>query len=156
MNSKSAMEDIYGIRANVRKTDSYAVMSASSHSVNTISCRDKKLHSFKRRILAQVFSYQGLRGVEERILGHVRHFSRALCGNGPAIHTESASAKDAWSPALDMAALCDYLAFDIISSLCYGESFDMLGSSNLRHLPHVVSAISRRNAVVCSWLIDLV
>jgi hypothetical protein len=48
-----------------------------------------------------------------------------------------------------MAALCDYLAFDIISSLCYGESFNMLGSSQLRHLPQLVSAISRRNAIVC-------
>ncbi|KAH6876811.1 cytochrome P450 monooxygenase [Thelonectria olida] len=147
VNSRSAMAGIYGVRANVRKADSYAVMSASSRTVNTISSRDKKAHAFKRRILAQVFSDQALKGVEERILGHIRHFCRELSGNGLVPHSELQGPKDEWGSVLDMAAFCDYLAFDIISSLCYGESFNMLGSSGLRHLPNIVSAISRRNAI---------
>lgn len=142
------MAEIYGVRANVRKADSYAVMSASSRTVNTISCIDKKVHGLKRRILSQAVSECALKGVEERILGHIRHFCRELSSNGLAQHAELREPDDAWGAVRDVTAICDYLAFDIISSLCYGESFNMLRSSALRHLPRIVSAISRRNAIV--------
>lgn len=136
------MVEIYGVRANVRKHDSYSVMSPSRNTPTTISCQDKRLHSFKRRILAQVFSDVSLKGVEERILEHIRHFGRAILGS-----EVSTSGDGRWSTT-DIAAMHKYLSFDIISSLCYGESFNMLGSSKHRQLSQIVTAISRRNGVV--------
>jgi hypothetical protein len=123
-------------------------MSASRRTSNTISCRDKGNHSFKRKMLAQVFTEQALKGVEDRVLNHIRRFCDELGrSNDPTLHTET-RLEDEWRSSHDIAVLSDYLAFDIISSLCYGKSFDMLGSSNLRHITSMVSTISRRNAIV--------
>ncbi|KAH7134111.1 cytochrome P450 monooxygenase [Dactylonectria macrodidyma] len=146
MNSQPAMMDIYAVRANVRKTDAYAVFSPSRHASNTISATDKKEHAFKRRILTQVCSDKALKGLEPRILTHIRQFTDILHEHAPATATEPLDTEESWGPELDMARYCDYLGFDIISGLCYGESFNMLGSQKLRHLPSVLSTISRRNA----------
>jgi hypothetical protein len=49
---------------------------------------------------------------------------------------------------MDLAPLCDYLAFDVISDLCYGESLNMLASGRYRHFPRITKMLGRRNAVV--------
>lgn len=59
-NTHSGMSTIYGTRANVRKSENYATMSASRRTPNAISATDKTVHGFKRRIMSQVFSDQGL------------------------------------------------------------------------------------------------
>jgi hypothetical protein len=120
-------------------------MSPSLRTPNTFSCLDPKSHSFKRRILAQVFSDRSLKGIEENILGHVRHFSRVI-GYSP---MEEPKSVGGWCSAVDMAVISNYLFFDIVSGLCYGESFNLLGSSKLRNLPHVMSAVNVLKGVVC-------
>ncbi|RAH69949.1 cytochrome P450 [Aspergillus aculeatinus CBS 121060] len=135
MNSPTAMAQIYSARANVRKDDAYSVMSASSHIPSTISCLDKGQHAAKRRILAQLFTPSALKGVEERVLSHIRTFCASL----------GESSQD--GRATDMAVLSDYLTFDIISDLCYGQAFGLLQCTALRYIPNVISRISRRNAI---------
>ncbi|RAK77479.1 cytochrome P450 [Aspergillus fijiensis CBS 313.89] len=131
----TAMVQIYSARANVRKDDAYPVMSASSHIPSTISCLDKGQHAAKRRILAQLFTPSALKGVEERVLSHIRTFCASL----------GESSQE--GRATDMAVLSDYLTFDIISDLCYGQAFGLLQSTALRYIPNVISCISRRNAI---------
>jgi hypothetical protein len=153
INSANALSDIYAVRANVRKTDIYAVMSPSRRTPNTFSCVDQKVHSFKRRILGQLFSDRNLKGVEEHILDRVRRFNRAIGYSGLSSQADSPKSEGGWRSAVDMAVMSNYLFFDIISSLCYGESFNMLESSKLRNIPRVMSAINVLKAVVCYRLL---
>lgn len=146
------MATIYSTTANVRKDDAYLVMSASLHAPNTISSIDKKAHAFKKRILAQVFTNSALKGVEDRILSHAIKFCDMLLGDSnasdPNPSNSSMGQKSSWGPVRNLATLSDYLAFDIISDLCYGKSFDMLQSDKFRSFTKITTTLSRRNAVV--------
>ncbi|KAJ5895675.1 hypothetical protein N7495_007366 [Penicillium taxi] len=142
LNSHTGLAAIYSRTANVRKDDAYVVMSASLHAPNTISCIDKQAHAFKKRILTQVFTHAALKGVEDRILFHVRRFCDKIAPDDKSNET-----KKNWGHIKDMAALSDYVAFDIISDLCYGKSFDMLRSKKFRSFTKITTTLSRRNAV---------
>ncbi|KAE8389275.1 cytochrome P450 [Aspergillus alliaceus] len=144
--SCSGLAEIYSTKSNVRKDDAYIVMSASIHAQNTMSCINKQAHAFKRRILSQVFTEHALKGVEDRILSHVRQFCAIL--GGPFL-SKAPDSSVGWGPSMDLAPLCDYLSFDVISDLCYGKSFSMLESDRHRHVPKITKMLGRRNAV-CS------
>ncbi|KAJ5350628.1 hypothetical protein N7541_008355 [Penicillium brevicompactum] len=152
------MATIYSTTANVRKDDAYLVMSASLHAPNTISSIDKKAHAFKKRILAQVFTNSALKGVEDRILSHAIKFCDMLLGDSntsdPNSSNSSMGQKSSWGPVRNLATLSDYLAFDIISDLCYGKSFDMLQSDKFRSFTKITTTLSRRNAVVGSHMMN--
>ncbi|GFG15658.1 isotrichodermin C-15 hydroxylase, partial [Aspergillus udagawae] len=141
--SPSALSEVYSTKSNVRKDNAYAVMSASIHAQNTMSCIDKQAHAFKRRILSQIFTEHALKGVEDRILAHIRRFCATL-GHFP---SKTQDSSPGWGPSMDLAPLCDYLAFDIISDLCYGESLNMLVSGRYRHIARITKMLGRRNAV---------
>jgi hypothetical protein len=89
-----------------------------------------------------------LKGVEDRILAHIRRFCTTL-GHFP---SKTQDSNPGWGPSMDLAPLCDYLAFDVISDLCYGESLNMLVSGRYRHIPRITKMLGRRNAVVSSTL----
>ncbi|CAG8888676.1 unnamed protein product [Penicillium egyptiacum] len=137
VNSYDALSQIYSARANVRKDDAYSVMSASTHIPSTISCLDKKQHASKRRILAQLFTETALKGVEHRVLSNIDIFCTYLGADNPST----------WGSARNVAVWSDYLTFDIISNLCYGKAFNLLGSEALRYIPGVIGHVSRRNAI---------
>ncbi|KAJ5267074.1 hypothetical protein N7478_009882 [Penicillium angulare] len=140
-NTRDALNDIYGIRANVRKVDAWAAYSASRRSPNVLSAIDKNVHSFKRRTLAAVFSQRGMNEIESRILEHVEKFTDLL-----GTKDDSPSFLDAsgWRSPKLMTQVCDWLSFDIIGDITYGKSFDMLRSPDLRWVPSVYSKMSHR------------
>lgn len=146
------MATIYSTTPNVRKDDAYLAMSGSVHAPNTFSSIDKKVHAFKKRILAHAFTNSALKGVEDRILSHVIKFCDTLLGDGktsdPKPSNGSMGQKNSWGPIRDIATLSDYLAFDIISDLCYGKSFSMLQSDKFRSFTKITTTLSRRSAVV--------
>lgn len=141
--TRSSLNDIYGVRANIRKTDTWAAYSASRRNPNILSAIDKNVHAFKRRALAAALSDRGLKDLEARILGHVEDFV-ALLG------TDDEPSEDAsgWKHAKPIATMCEWLSFDIIGEITYGRSFDMLHSTRLRWLPSVYSMISLRGVMV--------
>ncbi|KAJ6021301.1 cytochrome P450 monooxygenase [Penicillium herquei] len=144
-NTHSGMNTIYSTRANVRKTETYVAMSASRRTPNTISSTDKTVHGFKRRIMSQVFSDHGLRSVEERFLPRINDFVTLLWdGNVKGSTKEDESV---WGSPRNMATMCGWLAFDIISDLSFGEHFNMLKSPELRWFPSVISKLAQRVAI---------
>ncbi|KAE8357189.1 cytochrome P450 [Aspergillus caelatus] len=143
--SQTGLMEIYSTKANVCKIDSYVVMSVSSHAPNTFSCIDKKTHAFKRRILFQAFTDNALIGVQDHILSHIGDFCAML--NPP---SDRAGPSLDWGPSVDIAPLCDYLAFDVISDLSYGRSFGMLKSDRYRYIPQLTKTLARRNATCMS------
>jgi hypothetical protein len=138
-NTHSGMRAIYSTRANVRKTESYAAMSASRRTPNTISATDKTVHGFKRRIMSQIFSDQGLRAVEDRFMARINDFIALLWDD----------TKEEWGSPKEMASMCGWLAFDIISDLTFGEPFNMLKSPELRWFPSVIQKLAQRVTIVC-------
>ncbi|PLB46346.1 cytochrome P450 monooxygenase [Aspergillus steynii IBT 23096] len=150
-NTHTGMGVIYGARANVHKAEGYASMSASRRTPNTITAVDKTVHGFKRRIMGQVFSDPGLRSVQERFLMNIRDFTALLCHDDRPWSTGSGESEDGWGPTKDMGRICGWLAFDIISGLCYDEDFHMLHSPELRWFPSCIV-----QPKVFDWKIDRV
>lgn len=136
--------EIYSTKANVCKDESYVVMSVGSHAPNTFSFIDKKTHAFRRKILFQAFTDNALNGVQDQILSHISEFCAML--NPPP--SNGAGQSSVWGPSVDIAPLCDYLAFDVISDLSYGRSFGMLKSDRYRYVPKLTRRLARRNATV--------
>lgn len=153
----TGMEAIYGVRANVVKPQSYSSLSASRHTPNTLTATDKTTHGFRRRILNQVFSTEGLKSIEERLLVNIRDFVDLLGkpgdefgivkpGSNPQGNDDSTSTKH-------LAPMCDWLAFDVIGDLCYGKDFDMLHLPDMRWFQSVVRKITQRSLTV--WNLGL-
>ncbi|CAI7658254.1 unnamed protein product [Penicillium bialowiezense] len=148
-NTDTGMDAIYGVRANVVKSEGYNSLSASRQTPNTLTATDKTAHGFKRRILAQVFSTEGIKSIEERLLTNIRDFVDLLGREGDELGIvkpglDSTQDKD-WTQTKHLAPMCDWVTFDVISDLCYGKDFDMLHSSDMRWFPSVVLKITQRS-----------
>lgn len=151
-NTHTGMDAIYGVRANVIKSEGYSSLSASRHTPNTLTATDKTTHGFKRRIPTQVFSIEGIKSIEERLLVNVRDFVNLLGerGNefGKVTDGFDQETSKGWSETKHLAPMCDWVTFDVISDLCYGKDFDMLHSSSMRWFPSVVLKITQRSMTV--------
>lgn len=136
------------MRARTVKSDGYQSMSTSRTTPNTISAIDKKTHSFKRRIQSQVLSEAGLKTVEGRVLGHVQEFVDYLGSDADAPMSEKTRDADGWGPSKNMSEACNFMTYNVISDLCYGESLDLFKACDLRWFPGAVALISRRVVMV--------
>lgn len=142
-NTSKAVSDIYAVRANVQKSDGYASMSPSRYTPNTLTAIPKNIHTFRRRILTQAFSDQNIKEMEDRIQGNISSFLDIL--------TTDSEPESGWSSPKNMSQMCDWLAFDVITDLSYGNDLDMLNSPQMRWFPSVVRKISQRSLIVCSF-----
>ncbi|RDW64518.1 cytochrome P450 [Aspergillus mulundensis] len=124
------MATIYSARANMRKADTYSVMSASSHVPSTINYINKQQHASKRKVLARLFTKTALRDVKDQILRHVNTFCAGLAGE---------NYQPAWGAPKNIAAWSDYLTLNIINNLCYGKAFGLLREETHRYIPNIIS-----------------
>lgn len=153
----TGMETIYGVRANVVKSEGYSSLSASRRTPNTLTAIDKSIHGFKRRILAQVFSTEGIKAIEERLLVNVRDFVNLLGKEGDELGVVKPGfdlkGSGDWTNTKHLAPMCDWVTFDVIGDLCYGKDFDMLHLPDMRWFPSVVLKITQRSMTV--WNQDM-
>ena len=141
------MTEIYSVGANVRKADPWMALSPSRKSGNILNTIDKTVHGFKRRTIGPVFSDQGLKQLEHRIVNNIQRFISLLpTSNDGNIRVTTDPA--GWGPAQEMAHLCDWLAFDVISDIAYGEGLNMLQSPEMRWIPKVYTKMSHRSMMV--------
>jgi len=74
---------------------------------NTLTQRDKKLHSRNRRIISQGFSESSLRVYEEPLAAQLEIFCRCLMENvEDDLGEVSRSREGEWSPPRDMSKWC--------------------------------------------------
>lgn len=139
------MTQIYAVRSNVSKTEGYATLSPS-RTPNLISALDKNVHGFKRRIISQAMTEESLKGMETRIVSHIRKFV-ALLGQDTGDGDTSPELKG-WTPPTSFRVKADWLTFDVMSDLTYGKSLGLLDSPELRWLPSVFRKISQVAAAV--------
>ncbi|OIW26727.1 cytochrome P450-like protein [Coniochaeta ligniaria NRRL 30616] len=137
INSAAALKDIYGFKANVRKSEFY---DAFVHPApNTHNVRDKDAHARKRRVLSQAFSDSAIKGVERYILGNVRTFCDGIGEMG------RVAEKGGWTGPKNMADWCNWLAVDILGDLCFGKAFHMLERPDNRYAIDLVGAAASRH-----------
>jgi hypothetical protein len=118
---------IYGVRANVRKHDSYKTMSASRQRPNTVTAIER---------------------VEERVLERIQVFTDILGLCEPEDTTTPVAKGDGWSSTRDIDELSKWLMFDIVSDLCFGETPDLLQSPKNRSYIHGITAQGRVGLLV--------
>ena len=130
INNNTALQDIYGAKANVQKSKYYTAFPAAKGAFSTHSVIDRSVHARKKRVLSQAFSEQALRGLEPHIIAIVRIF----CNQLKLGHSKNSSEKDqgAWSKAKNMARWTNYMSYDILGEICYGKSFETLEKPNNR------------------------
>ncbi|KAL0468554.1 cytochrome P450 [Neurospora intermedia] len=144
VNSNTALKDIYGFKANVRKAEFY---DAFVHPApNTHNARDRDLHARKRRVLAHAFSDSAIKEVERYILSNIRTFCDAIGDLGRPSFALLAD-KKGWSSPKNMSDWCSWLAMDILGDLCFGKAFHMLERPDNRYAVDLVSVAAHRHLI---------
>ncbi|KAK3312883.1 cytochrome P450-like protein [Apodospora peruviana] len=139
VNSNTALKDIYGFRANVRKAEFY---DAFVHPApNTHNTRDKDVHARKRRVLSHAFSDGAVKEVERYILANIRSFCDAIGELG------RSDEKKGWTAPKNMADWCNWLAMDILGDLCFGKAFHMLDRPDNRYAVNLVGVAAQRHLI---------
>ena len=110
------METIYKSRkSNVIKSDWYQTVRDSAGGFeSTFTAREKNRHAVKRRLLSHAFSENALKNYEPRICNLIDTWIECL-----GVEAE----KD--DRCVDLGEWCNYLIFDILGDLGYGQSFGL-------------------------------
>ena len=132
INTNTALKEIYGVKANVKKSQFYSPWPLFFNTWSTQSMIEveKYHHLQKRRILAQSLTATSLEAKEEIILSQVRTLCKSLIGED----SQPVSTNEKWSPVRDVKELISQAAFDIMGEVCFGHSFEMMSSSKNHYL----------------------
>ena len=156
-NSAEALQTIYGFKANQRKADFYHAFPVMPGAYSTHSAVDKALHARKRRVLSQAFSENAMNSLEKYILGVVR----SLCDNiGAAPQNSSPGSISAekpqasrWSAPRNIAEWANYMSYDVLGELCYGQSFNTIERPDNRFAMQLVAISSRFHYTSAQFLL---
>jgi cytochrome P450 len=113
-NNPRAYADIYAARANITRSSFYRTWKRGKHAVNTINSTDPAIHAKKRKALNLAFTEQSLKAAGPLMVVHIDRWIELLANES----------KAEWSFPRNMAVWVDYLVFDILGGLCFGESFN--------------------------------
>jgi cytochrome P450 len=144
-NSNTALKEIYGFKANVRKSEFYdAFVHPASNTHNT---RDKELHARKRRVLSHAFSESATKEMQRYILGNVRTFCEQIG------FQDGGSESKGWTQPRNMSDWCSYLAMDILGDLSFGKAFHLLEKPDNRFALKLVEAATTRHLIVSLYIV---
>lgn len=153
VNNVEALKDIYAYaNANLRKGSYYeAVVDTHTGAYNSFSERDRTVHAFKRKLLAQSLNDRAVALYEDLIKIQIRRFEDiALRGHEATTDDVVTNNKNgpAWGAPFDIAEWLDYLSFDIMGNLVFSKTFDMLGSTKERYLQRLLKVTTARTLTV--------
>ncbi len=154
-NSATALKEIYGFKANVRKGDFYLAFPATKDSFSTHSAVDKATHARKRRVLSHAFSDSAIKSMEKYILSHVRQLCTNLGEKGAGSRNNLFAPEKSgrvWSEAKNMSLQADYTTFDIMGDLCFGKAFGMLERPDNRFAIDLISNAAHRHLMCGTYL----
>lgn len=136
INSTSALNPIYGAKANVKKSPWYNAF----NSISIFSARDKNVHARKRRVMSHAFSEQAVREIQPYIVSAIRVWCAAL---GDRLEPESAPPQEQWASPKDMRNWSAYVIFDALGELLFGESFYTASRRDNRFFLDLMSSNAR-------------
>lgn len=98
---------------------------------NTLNTVDVEKHAQKRRLLNIAFTEQSVRAASPIMAEHTDRWNQVLM---------SETGEDGWSVPRDMSIWIDYLVFDVIGDLCFGENFKTKEEAEnpYRAIPHTL------------------
>ena len=146
INTATALKDIYGFKANVKKSNFYSVFPATKAAFSTHTAIDKAVHARKRRVLSQAFSDSAMRAMEVHILDNIESWCRYLGNNqeGNKIDVNDSMNgyggsnpvydSKGWSAPKNMGDWTNYLSFDVLGDLCFGKPFGVMERDENRFL----------------------
>ncbi|KAK8037395.1 benzoate 4-monooxygenase cytochrome P450 [Apiospora marii] len=137
----AAYPEIYGTKANVRRSHFYTAFKRAKGEDNTLNSIDVAEHAYRRRVLQTCFTERSVRAASGFIVKHVDRWNEIL-----ALSTEendsSRDSEKGWSAPIDMSESIDTLVFDIMGDLAFGRSFDIKepgGDNPLKVIPHTIA-----------------
>lgn len=124
----SALQSVYGTRANTRKADWYRIWEMLFGAASTATILDRKVHAKRKRILQMGFSERALGDLEPMLLQNVNDFCDIL------LEESSNHAADAkgWGPAKDLSRTVGHMTFDTMGEMVFSKSFEMQRSATNR------------------------
>ncbi|PGH20061.1 hypothetical protein AJ80_03711 [Polytolypa hystricis UAMH7299] len=143
-NTNTGLKEIYGYSKNYQKSANYGAM--VHRAPNTLTLIDKKAHGRKRRILSQGLSEAALRSYQPTILTHIRKLCAQLEGESEMLKSDYESSK--WSIAQNMGRWANYLTFDIMSDVIFGEGFGLLENPHNREVVQCIEDSNVRTGVL--------
>ncbi|KAF2500060.1 cytochrome P450 [Lophium mytilinum] len=146
VNTATGIKDIYSQNKNFLKSKNYSAM--VHQALNTLTVREKKDHGRRRRVISQGLSDAVIRNFEPAMLEIINRFCDRMLQTVEE-ETENSNSEKAWSPIRNMSQWCNYLAFDIMTSLIFQGKYNMLERETYRY---VVKVIETSNIRVSSIL----
>lgn len=126
INSVSALEQIYGHRANVQKSSWYDVY----YSISIFNAIDKSVHARKKRVMSQAFSDKAVRGMEPHVVSAIDTWCSGLVDGDEKSEKQpvqqtggGSSAAGKWSSPRNMVDWAGYMIFDVLGEICFGDTF---------------------------------
>lgn len=131
--SQQAYRDIYGFKANVRRSKSYEAWKTSVDP-NTALTIDPVAHARKRKILNQAFTEKSVKHAASFVVQHTDRWIDLLVAEKDPVN------EGGWSNPRDMSEWNNWLVFDILGDICFGRSFEIKepGSNPIRAIPELV------------------
>ncbi|KAF5024653.1 hypothetical protein F66182_3275 [Fusarium sp. NRRL 66182] len=126
VNSAKAVTDLYGFKTPVIKSTAYDALVHKAPNILTL--RERQLHGSRKRVLSQALSDSNIKAFEPAIISKICKFVHVL----RSLPQSALEPKGGWSEAIDMARWCDYLTFDIMTSMVFSGDYDMLGEGQYR------------------------
>ncbi|KAJ5117157.1 hypothetical protein N7448_004102 [Penicillium atrosanguineum] len=115
-------------KSNVIKSDWYQTVRDSAGGFeSTFTAREKNRHAIKRRLLSHAFSEKALKNYEPRICNLIDSWIECLGAEAE---------KD--DGCVDLGEWCNYLIFDILGDLGYGQSFELTAKKENRSIVGLV------------------
>ena len=137
--SPSVARDIYGSKANVKRSQFYDAMVFKESERSTLTEVDNVAHAKRRKLLNLAFTSESLRASATFMQKHIDRWHELLIN-------------DDWSEPINFARSVDQLVFDILGDICFGKSFEIKepGENPIKLVPHaVVKALSFIYPVCC-------
>jgi cytochrome P450 len=119
--SASALQSIYGVRANTGKADWYRIWEMLFGAASTATILDRKVHAKRKRVLQLGFSERALSDVEHILLRNTDEFCDILLDDS----TKNSVDQKGWGPARNLSLLVGYLTFDNMGEMVFSKSFGM-------------------------------
>lgn len=135
LNSNTALPQLYLDKKSTKKSKFYTIFPSSA---NIFNMRDKQVHGRMKKILAQAFSEQALRGIQPYVFDEISLFCERMVAY-------TASDDNKWSIAMNVGRWTNYMTYDVLGSVCYGRSFRTLVEDSNRYIVDLINGVTAPN-----------
>ncbi|KAF7712325.1 Uncharacterized protein PECH_003592 [Penicillium ucsense] len=138
VNTTEGLKEIYSSAKQIQKSPDYQTMTLRVAS--TFTETDKKTHERKRRIVSHGFSDGALRSYEPRIMENINKLIERMLSNN--------TGQDGWTDSINMGDYAGDFAFDVMTSVIYGISYNLQESSKCRFIIPAISLVNFRIGIL--------